>query len=435
MKKVIYAAALLCVCILFSACGKTAGKETEAEEKRKTENIIRVEDDKGEIEGTETEETPKTDTDRNGQRVLETGETSKEAETHQEWVKTETSAYIPEELLTFLGDLKKKEDDEITEIVKPMQRSRLLEKQELEAVLVYPAVAECAERIEETSGLFIKADGDNDGIEDLFAWIDDGGSLGSNSRVFLKGQKDGGFVKTAAWEDITQELSFIAFEGKNYLLETTYDYNKKCVDGFQVSCFRDGICCERANVYLSNSRYETDIKLTDDDYKELADKIAEMGKTELEKDYTYDWLLDTGNGEVRTEPPDFLENSGRYDYYCSDLNNDGKEEYYAKWIFYPSSLNGKMQLEDMLYFDKAADHVTLLTYYDVAYEGVPLAFWVEHVEETDRQILCLLCYDGLSRNIVYGILIEGETVRKVLEVDFRGNEEVVCVVETLQESS
>ncbi len=58
-------------------------------------------------------------------------------------------------------------------------------------------------------------------------WISEGGSLGSNSRVFLKGQKDGSFVKTDVWENITQELIFIEFEGKNYLLETTYDYNKK----------------------------------------------------------------------------------------------------------------------------------------------------------------------------------------------------------------
>lgn len=415
MKKVIYIAALSCVCLLLSACGKTAGKEIEAERERKTKEI-RIEDDTGEETVIEAE-----------------AETGTEAEAE---VKTEleseikTPAYIPEELLTFLGELKKKEDKEIIEIIKPMQKSQVLEEKELEAFLVYPPVAECAEKMEEAAGgIFIKADGDNDGIEDLFAWINEGGSLGSNGRIFLKGQEDGGFIKTDAWEDITQELSFIAFEGKNYLLETTYDYNKKCVDGFRISCFRDGVCCEAANVYLSNSQYETDIDLADDSYEELADKVAEMGKEELEKDYTYDWLLEIGNGEVRIKPPAYLEEPGCYDYYCSDLNNDGKEEYYTKEIFYPSSLNASMHLINQMYLNKDTDYVNLLTYYDLTYEGEPLAFWVEHVEETDRRILCLLCYDGLSRNIVYGFLIEGETVLEVMEIDFQGNEKVEYRIE------
>ena len=66
---------------------------------------------------------------------------------------------------------------------------------------------------------------------------------------------------------------------------------------------------------------------------------------------------------------------------------------------------------------------------------MPLAFWVEHVEETDKQIVCLLCYDGLSRYIIYGILIEEETASEVMEIDFRGNEKVEYTIEILQEVS
>ena len=107
-------------------------------------------------------------------------------------------------------------------------------------------------------------------------WISEGGSLGSNSRVFLKGQKDGSFVKTDVWENITQELIFIEFEGKNYLLETTYDYNKKYTNGFLISAFEDGVCRERASILLTNDGYETDIELSDPGYEELAHKIAGM---------------------------------------------------------------------------------------------------------------------------------------------------------------
>ena len=62
-----------------------------------------------------------------------------------------------------------------------------------------------------------------------------------------------------------------------------------------------------------------------------------------------------------------------------------------------------------------------------------MAFWVEHVEETDKQIVCLLCYEGLSRYIIYGILIEEEAASEVLEIDFRGNEKVEYTIKILQD--
>lgn len=435
MKKTTYAVVFLCMCMLLFGCRK-AGKESGIAENPETEERIEA--------GKETsvEEKVKIREEKADTKPDEESKEGEEPEEREkEWVKTESPTYIPETLLEFLGNLTGKENEEIIENITPLINDSRLEEEELEEYKNDPAVAECIERLEESEGLlsgggmFLRVDGDNDGIEDLFAWISDGGSMGGNARVFLKGQKDGGFVRTDSWEDITQELIFIEFEGKNYLLETTYDYNKKYTDGFLVSCFQEGFCCERIYIRLTNDGYKADINLTDRSYKELADKIAGMKDAGFQKDYDYDWLFDIGNGEVKDDAPEGLEDTRRGAYYRSDINNDGKEEWYTKSVFYPSSLYANMCLEDSLYLNGNSEREELITYYGLECEGVPLAFWVEHVEETDKQIVCLLCYDGLSRYIVYGVLIEGEKAAEVMEIDFRGNEKVEYTTEILREAS
>lgn len=419
MKKTTYAVIFLCMCMLLFGCQK-AGRESGTAENPETEEKTEIWKEKAEQEEESKE-----------------GEESEEIES--EWIKTESPAYIPETLLEFLGDLAGKESEEIIENITPLTSDSRLEEEELEEYKDDPAVAECIEWIDECGsigrGMFLRADGDNDGIEDLFAWISDGGSMGTNYRVFLKGQKDGGFVRTDIWEDITQELIFIEFEGKNYLLETTYDYYKKCTDGFLISCFQEGVRSERIYIRLTDDGYEADINLTDRRYKELADKIAGMKDAGFQKDYDYDWLFDIGNGEVKDDAPEGLEDTRRGAYYRSDINNDGKEEWYTKSIFYPSTLYTNMYLEDSLYLNGNSKREELITYYGLECEGVPLAFWVEHVEKTDKQIVCLLCYDGLSRYILYGFLIEEEKAAEIVEIDFRGNEKVEYEIEILREAS
>ncbi|MBD5541327.1 MAG: hypothetical protein HDR00_09100 [Lachnospiraceae bacterium] len=433
MKKTTYAVIFLCMCMLLFGCQK-AGGESGTAENSGTEERIEA--------GKETSAEEKTEI-RKEKTDPEPEEKSKEIEEPEEremeWVKTESPDYIPETLLEFLGNLTVKESEEIIENITPLTSDSRLEEEELEEYKDDPAVAECIEWIDECGsigrGMFLRADGDNDGTEDLFVWISDGGSMGANYRVFLKGQKDGGFVRTDIWEDITQELIFIEFEGKNYLLETTYDYNKKSTDGFLVSCFQEGVRSERAYIRLTNDGYKADISLTDRRYKELADKIAGMKDAGFQKDYDYDWLFDIGNGEVKDDAPEYLEDTRGGAYYRSDINNDGKEEWYTKSIFYPSTLYTNMYLADSLYLNGNSEREELITYYGLEYEGVPLAFWVEHVEKTNKQIVCLLCYDDLSRYILYGFLIEEEKAAEIMEIDFRGNEKVEYEIEILREAS
>ncbi len=433
MKKKTYAVIFLCMCIFLAGC-REAGGESGTAENPGTEERIEIEKETSVEEKVES---------RKEKVVTKPEEESKEREESEEreteWVKTESPACIPETLLEFLGDLTVKESEEIVENITPLINVSILNEEEMKEYKDDPAVAECIEWIDECGsigeGIFLRVDEDNDGIEDLFVWISDGGSMGANYRVFLKGQKDGSFVRTDLWEDITQNLIFIEFEGKNYLLETTYDYYKKCIDGFLISCFEEGTRCERVYIQLTNDGYETDINLSDHNYEKLADKIAGMKDADFKKDYVYDWLFDIGNGEEKDDAPEGLEDTRRGAYYCSDINNDGKEEWYTKSIFYPSTLYTNMYLVDSLYLNGNSEREELITYYGLECEGVPLAFWVEHVEETDKQIVCLLCYDGLSRYIVYGFRIEGEKAEEVMKIDFRGNETVEYTIEIFQEAS
>lgn len=435
MKKTTYAVLFLCICVLLSGCQKE-GRENVAAENPGTEERI---EDRKETSAEEKAKTRKEEADTEPEE--ESKEKEEPEESEGEWGEAEAPVYMPETLLEFLGDLTGKESEEIIEKITPLVNDSRLEEDELEEYKDDPAVAEYIEKLEESNdlllggGMFLRVDGDNDGIEDLFAWFSDGGSMGANYRVFLKGQKDGSFVRTDSWEDITQELIFIEYEGKNYLLETTYDYYKKCTDGFLVSCFEEGIRCERIYIRLTSDGYEADINLSDRGYKELADKIAEMKDDGFEKDYTYDWLFDIGDGEEKDDAAEGLENTHGRAYYRSDINNDGKEERYTKSIFYPSSLYASMRLVSSLYLNGNSEGEALLTYYGMECEGVPLAFWVEHVEKTDKQIVCLLCYDGLNRYIIYGFQIEGKKAAEVMEIDFRGNETVEYTIEILREAS
>lgn len=56
--------------------------------------------------------------------------------------------------------------------------------------------------------------------------------------------------------------------------------------------------------------------------------------------------------------------------------------------------------------------------YSLEYEGIPLFFWVDSV--VDKQILFLLCYEGLDREMLYGCLIESGQAAKVMEIDYNG---------------
>ena len=351
--------------------------------------------------------------DDRSETMTENSGESQEYSTETESITTspasmpETTTYISQEFLGLLEQLLS--EGTVLEILPSMVVDQILTEQEMEAYAEDPKIASYKQIADTVGGTFLKVDGDNDGIEDIFAWIDDGGSVGNNSRVFMKGQEDGSFEITSNMYGITQELAFVRYDGTVYLLETHFDYNRKIVDGFIVSLYQEGEVYETLLLNYVVESYEAAIIYQEEGYESMAQKYAEEGVHGF-------WegnVLSHKMGTAETEAEKALE-------YYADIDNDGAEERYRKLLFNPSSLSGIMSLEEKLYEESAEgkEGVSLLLTYSLEYEGIPLFFWVDSVD--DRQILFLLCYEGLEREMLYGYLIKDGQTAKVMEIDYIG---------------
>lgn len=308
---------------------------------------------------------------------------------------------------------------------------RELTNQDLEAYADDPVVAEHIHYLDEVGGLFLKVDGDNDGIEDLFAWFDDGGSLGNSTRHFLKGQADGSFQCTTVTEGVTQELFFAGYDDTVYLIETGYDYNRKVVNGFVVSLYREGEILETLTIAERAETYEPTVIYQAAGYEELAEKYAEEGRNGFWVDNNDEFSYEIGSAETiedEEEARDILALNNStdmylriYPIYCSDFDNNGEQEWYMKYIFYPGNLSTYLSLDGTIYQIGGGKESIYdrLRSYALEYEGLPLYFWVDTLG--DKQIVLLLSYEGLYREYLYGYLIEEDQVEKVMEIDYIGN--------------
>lgn len=328
--------------------------------------------------------------------------------------KPELTSVVPEELKnvlteSFLAGTAAK-------TLQSMVSDEVVQKEDWNSYLGL-GIDETLQSLEDWGGTLLRVDADNDGIEDLFAWIRDGGSSGNTSLQLAKGKEDGSFEVTEYLGTMSQELAFVEFEGQNYLLETDFDYNRKAANGFIVTCFEQGKVSDKVYLEAVASVWEPQIITVQPGYEALAEFYAEHGKDGFHEDSLYDYREDAGSGE-RVE---IMEDK----VYYADINNDGVEEWYEKHIFYPSSIGVCVSLENDLYFADAPDNPEYLTsYYDMQYKGTPLMFWVEQVMADDsgkaKQVVCLLTYEGLSTNYIYSYLIEGEDVTEVFEIEYEG---------------
>lgn len=279
-------------------------------------------------------------------------------------------------------------------------------------------VDEVLSELEIWGGTILRVDADNDGIKDLFMWIRDGGSSGNTSIQLAQGKEDGTYEVTEYQGTMSQELAFITYEGLNYLVETDYDYNRKAAIGFMVTCYEQGMVSDQVYLEAVAPEWEPKLVSCEAGYEKLAEHYAKLGRDGFHEDSLYDYRIGAGSGE-------WVEQRDNDKIYHADINNDGVEEWYEKQIFYPSTISSCVSLENDLYFAQAPDEPEyLITYYDLQYEGVPLNFWVEDVADDAtgqvQHVVCLLTYEGLATNWVYGYLIEGEAVRDVFEIEYQG---------------
>ncbi len=438
-KKGYMVAFLIVILVFFNSCGTPYVGSADEEVDRKSG--IEIQKEKGIQEESSLEETD-TQIETSLQEDFETKEVSLQEEasvleTNGEKKIPEKATYISQNFLDFLENTLM-EGTEIEEI-KRLVSDRLLEGEELSAYGSDPVVKEYIEYVEgliKGGSRFFIVDGDNDGIEDIFVWANNGGSIGNNSRYFLKGQEDGSFQCTSDIDGTTQEIAFVSYEGKNYLLETSYNYNQKEYDGFIVSLYEEGEVIETISIKKMMFSYEPEVIYCMEGYEKLAKDCAEAGEKGFRKEYNYDiWDYRIGNAEEKEEDWDSVcerlgwDASWREDVFSSDLNNNGKEEWYLKGISYPSTLNTICYLNEKLFLEEyPGEEKSILDTYQLEHEGVPLIFWIDEVN--GKRVVCLLCYKAMKREMVYGYLIENDNVNKVMEINYIGKPEAVYNIYT-----
>lgn len=406
---------IMILCLLLASCAPD--RETDNDKEVNGEELSDQSDDSGEEITVEEEEDPIED---------DMAEDDSVSEDDASMLSSECCTYISQDFLDFLLESYFQERDvpALQEIVMDQE----LTEEELEAYADDPVVDEHIRDVDALGGLVLRVDGDNDGIEDLFVCVLDGGSSGGNSHHFLKGQADGSFQCTGVTQNITQELAFVSYDDTVYLLETHYDYNRKAADGFIINLYRDGEVIEEILMIEDMAAYEPEIIYQAEGYEELADKYAEEGRNGFwVDDYRQHPSYETGSAESKEDTDEACHILGltRHDsYYRSDFNNDGEREWYWKNIFYPSNYYTVMQLEERIYQEGGGEEsgVGLLETYSLEYEGVPLYFWVDKVG--DKQIVFLLSYQGLDKEYLYAYLIEGDQTQQIMEIEYTGIPEI-----------
>lgn len=248
--------------------------------------------------------------------------------------------------------------------------------------------------------LMITADGDNDGMMDIIARESYGGSDGAVDFVFYQGQADGTFRRTDAYPTVRQEFGILAYDGRNYLFRTLFDYGKQIYNGISIMCYENGVCVERADLMLVPEQYETTLAYcTSEKYRSYAQQLAADSLTYKE---TYeDEANCLGTAEEKL--------SGYADYQC-DLDNDGVMDSYEKTLSYTSSIN----VCNQLHFEGEGSAAKMVNDALDTLEGTPVMMWVD--ETAGKNVVNVMSQTGLEDMAVTGLLFNGSSYRKLYEI-------------------
>jgi len=248
--------------------------------------------------------------------------------------------------------------------------------------------------------LMITADGDNDGIMDIIAQESYGGSDGAVDFVFYQGQADGTFRRTDVYPSVREEFGILAYDGRNYLFRTLFDYEKKIYNGISIMCYEEGVCVERADLMRVPEQYETTLAYcTSEKYRTYAQQLAADSLTYKE---TYEEEADClGTAEEKL--------SGYAEYQC-DLNNDGVMDRYEKVLWYTSSIN----VCNYLHFEGEGSAAKMVNEALGTLEGTPVMMWVD--EAAGKNVVNVMSQTGLEDMAVTGFLFNGSSYRKLYEI-------------------
>ena len=146
-------------------------------------------------------------------------------------------------------------------------------------------------------------------------------------------------------ERVREEFCVLSFEGKNYLLLTTWDYRRKLYNGADLYYYENGEPVEQASVRMVPESCEVNVEeCQGEQWRALAEQAAAAGSE-------YQELAGLGKSRKWTGSAERQAAGDDNQTYLCDLNNDGTEEQYQKAVW----LSSNIYTEDGLYFSCEAE--------------------------------------------------------------------------------
>ena len=235
--------------------------------------------------------------------------------------------------------------------------------------------------LEETEDIIpLRVDADNDGIQDLIGLFYWGGTGGFSSMELYQGTENEKYTSSNSFDCFYQTYDFISYEGKNYLLMMSFDYNTKYYSGYTIYLYENGILADGMSFWFEIQDYNREINYENSSFAEIEQIKNTLSNKELPK------VLDNNDGVIYGTGEKIDGSSSTGYLYSSDIDNDGKLEKYNKSMWYPSNMGTVMQctydfensnvLEDLC--ARLADEVG---------EGRLYTFWIDKIEEENIMYL------------------------------------------------
>ena len=239
-------------------------------------------------------------------------------------------------------------------------------------------------------GTFVAADGDGDGISDISAEIYLGGTGGFTQFVFFKGMEDGTYRETSNYSHIREEFAYIGWEGRPYLIRTSYDYGAKQYDGFCIYAYEDGKRTGAVWLELVPEDFSAKTEIIQPEYGSYAAQIAKEGLSSIldTKEWPYHIKVVVGSSETALDDRQ----------YSSDVFNTGQPVAYDKHIWYSSNM----------YTRDGASSDLIPQFPDVLWaelEQEITMFWIEKMG--DENVVCFLLRNGVLDYTVRGWRFDG----------------------------
>lgn len=327
------------------------------------------------------------------------------------------SQIIPEDLTAYLSGYILGSKEEMRDAMIPLASGQELDMERIKALAKENpslkkhmlAIASAYDK----AGIWLETDADNDGIDDIFLCESLGGSLRPIAYYLFKGTPDGDYILTDGHNSLQEDFCFIRWNKKNYLARTTWDFEKKEIDGLTLEYYENGKYSGGVWLAITAKEGSSGRSIQTSCFENEQYQSLKPALEILAMEYQAGSELPCGTAEEENHEPD--------DNRSCDINNDGNMEQYDISLWQTTNY----YTTDHLSFipENEEDCMAL---YDIAREeeinGTCMNLWVDETEYGN--ITYILYEEGLYDFHICGYLISGKEYRKLIQTDCRVQTEV-----------